>query len=143
MNVLRSPYAAIAATTWLVIPATVLIAGGGTEPAGLLSGWVIAGVAGIVSFGLLARVDSGRDPGGTASFVQFMKALVWGFAARLVLVGAGFYLTLRNHQSPLWFSVGFFSFYFLSVVCEGLAYRDSLRHAPRAEALSWARRCWS
>ena len=135
MNVLRSRYAAIAAAAWLVVPAAVVIAGGGVEPrSGLFSGWFIAGGMGIVSFGLLAQAgrSAGTEAGATESFVHFMKALVWGFAARLVLVGACFYLTLRHHESPTWFCVGFFSFYWLSVICEMLAYRQALHRAPSA-----------
>jgi len=130
MNVLRSRYAAIAAAAWLVVPAAVMIAAGGAEPrAGLFSGWFIAGASGIVGFGLLAQA-AGK------SFVHFMKALVWSFAVRLVLVSAWFYLTLRHRESPIWFCVGFFSFYWLSMVCEMLAYRQTQHRAPPIGALT-------
>ena len=130
MNVLRSRYAAIAAAAWLLVPAAVMIAAGGIEPrSGLFSGWFIAGVTGLVSFGLLAQAAN-------KSVVHFMKALVWSFAVRLVLVSAWFYLTLRHRESPIWFCVGFFGFYWLSMVCEMLAYRQTLQGAPSVEALS-------
>ena len=130
MNVLRSRYAAIAAAAWLVVPAAVMIAAGGTEPrSGLFSGWFIAGVTGLVSFGLLAQAAN-------KSVVHFMKALVWSFAVRLVLVSGWFYLTLRHRENPIWFCVGFFSFYWLSTVCEMLAYRQTVHRAAPVEALT-------
>jgi len=138
MNVLRSPYAAIAAATWLAVPTAMLLAAGGHEPRpGFLTGWGIAGIAGLTSFGFLARaVSSSRSAAGTGgSFVRFMKALVLGFAVRLALVAAGLTLALQHHQDPIWFCVGFFTCFWMSLACEALAYRWTLQRSPQAEAL--------
>lgn len=116
MKLLRSPYLAAASAAWIAAAALIGFCAAGEARQSLLAGWVLAGLTGALSFGLLAYAD-GRP------LKAFLSSILGGFLARLVLVALGFVWAIRSGYNPAWICVSFFALYWIFFACEYLAMR--------------------
>jgi hypothetical protein len=71
---------------------------------GLRCGWIVAGLAGAITFGFLAWAADRPLP-------AVLRAMVIGFLIRFVLLALGLVLTVKAGGSPGGYCVGFFAIY--------------------------------
>ncbi len=122
MRVLRSPSSIVAGLAWLVAWLPIVALSHGEARASLLFGWGLAGVTGALSFGLLAYAN-GRP------LQAFLKSVVGGFLARLILVAGGVVWAIHRGYNAAWLCVSFFTLYWVFFACEYLTLERVMREA--------------
>lgn len=122
------PFGPAAAALWLLaLGALAWVPAEGR--AGFAMGWAVAGVCGLLSFGLLAFANR-------RSFLTLMGSVVGGFLGRLVLVGAAILFVNQRGWAVGWFCLSFFGLYWILLSCEFLAVRQGRLMVTRAGVAS-------
>ncbi len=94
----------LALLAWLAIGVLPTALGRTPFSAGLWGGWLVAGLAGAVTFAFLGWAAD-------RPLTQTLRAMALGFLIRFVLLAFGLVLTARAGGTPLGYCVGFFAVY--------------------------------
>lgn len=104
-------YLILALGIFVVVGGAIALLGTREASMGLWSGWATSGVAGAVTFWLLAWAEE-------REVREVLGAIVVGFLCRMALLALGLVVSLRLGAAPLWFCLGFFAVYLPGQVAE-------------------------